>query len=101
MNHCSYLILQQQQQPKTMLSQMMIKTFILLYLLFNFSFSGRADNYFNDGVELNNPTDEVMNMHLKGRKLMIKVDAMVDYQDPGPNPTHEPPKRGGGRGGGN
>ena len=31
-------------------------------------------------------------MMMKGRKLLIKVDAMLDYQDPGPNPSHDPRK---------
>ena len=29
---------------------------------------------------------------IKGRKLLIiKVDAMLDYQGPGANPVHDPP----------
>lgn len=39
-------------------------------------------------------------MQLKGRKL-IKLDAMLDYQGPGANPVHEPPKGKGPKGGGN
>lgn len=39
-------------------------------------------------------------IQMKGRKL-IKVEAMLDYQDPGPNPIHEPRKGSGGGKGGN
>lgn len=34
----------------------------------------------------------LMKMMKLGRKLLIKVDAMLDYQEPGPNPTHDPRK---------
>lgn len=35
---------------------------------------------------------------IKGRKLLMELDAMLDYQEPGANPGHEPHK---GNGGGN
>lgn len=34
---------------------------------------------------------------MKGRKLLLALDAMLDYQEPGANPGHEP-RKGGGRG---
>ncbi|KAH7513699.1 hypothetical protein FEM48_Zijuj11G0008800 [Ziziphus jujuba var. spinosa] len=75
-----------------------IKIFILLCLLI-LSFSGRVDSFKNGVEPIDNPSGhEVMNIiQIKGRKL-IKVEAMLDYQQPGPNPTHEPRK---GKGGGN
>ncbi|XP_062119607.1 uncharacterized protein LOC133834120 [Humulus lupulus] len=81
--------------------QIIIKIFILMYLLLliNPSFSeGSADHDHHNfksittGLELitnTTPNQEVM---MKGRKLLIKVDAMLDYQDPGPNPSHDPRK---------
>ncbi|KAM1585105.1 hypothetical protein ACFX1Z_038016 [Malus domestica] len=82
-----------------------VKICIILLLLFNFSVSGTADS-FKDGMELtysSGPELEVVNpQKIKaGRKLLISLDAMLDYHEPGPNPGHEPHKGGsaGGRGG--
>ncbi|KAF3956199.1 hypothetical protein CMV_018658 [Castanea mollissima] len=69
-----------------------IKIFILILLLVPVcSSSGRA-NSFNDGTEQTYQPREVI-IQMKIRKL-IGADAMLDYTDPGPNPIHEPPKKG-------
>ncbi|KAM1788331.1 hypothetical protein ACFX11_038643 [Malus domestica] len=67
-----------------------VKIFILL-LLFNFSVSGTADS-FKDEMELTFSSGyEVVNQTLKvGRKLLVSLDAMLDYPEPGPDPGHEP-----------
>uniref|UniRef100_A0A803R6M9 Uncharacterized protein n=1 Tax=Cannabis sativa TaxID=3483 RepID=A0A803R6M9_CANSA len=74
-----------------------IKIFILMYLLLiNSSFSGANNSKSIIGMELTNYTpnnqDEVMMMKGINRKLLMKVDAMLDYQDPGANPIHDPRK---------
>ncbi|KAK7832529.1 hypothetical protein CFP56_026344 [Quercus suber] len=69
-----------------------IKIFILILLLVPIcSSSGRATS-FNDGMEQTYQPGEVI-IQMKIRKL-IGAGAMLDYQDPVANPTHEPPKRG-------
>ncbi|KAM1536045.1 hypothetical protein TB2_014585 [Malus domestica] len=75
-----------------------VKIFMLI-LLFNFSVSGRADR-FNYELELTSSSGHEQ-MITGGRKLLISLDAILDYQEPGPNPSHEPHKGGnaGGRGG--
>ncbi|KAK9266530.1 hypothetical protein L1049_021874 [Liquidambar formosana] len=63
------------------------KAFILiLLLLFNCSFSGKADG-FNDDVEVLDPSGEVI-FQMKGRKL-VGVDVTLDYRT-GANPAHDP-----------
>ncbi|PON92862.1 hypothetical protein TorRG33x02_114600 [Trema orientale] len=76
-----------------------IKIFILMYLLLiNSSFSAEGadhDNFKGSGMKLTNtPDHELMLMKAMniGRKLLITVDAMLDYQDPGANPVHDPHK---------
>ncbi|KAH0975057.1 hypothetical protein GBA52_016956 [Prunus armeniaca] len=59
---------------------------------------GRADS-FKDGTELTYSSGHEVNIieMMKGRKLLLALDAMLDYQEPGANPGHEP-RKGGGRG---
>ncbi|ONI07522.1 hypothetical protein PRUPE_5G125500 [Prunus persica] len=75
-----------------------VKIFIILFLLFDLPISGRADN-FKDGMELTYSSGHEVNIieMMKGRKLLLALDAMLDYQEPGANPGHEP-RKGGGRG---
>ncbi|PRQ16622.1 hypothetical protein RchiOBHm_Chr7g0186221 [Rosa chinensis] len=72
-----------------------VKIFIiLLVLLFDISVIS-ADNNYKEGMELTYTSGRKM---IKGRKLFMELDAMLDYQDPGANPGHEPHKGGGGGG---
>ncbi|CAN6585837.1 unnamed protein product [Malus baccata var. baccata] len=69
-----------------------VKIFIILLLLFNFSVSGRADS-FKDELELTSSSGhEVVNQQMTkgGRKLLISLDAISDYKEPGPNKGHDP-----------
>ncbi|ESR54382.1 hypothetical protein WN944_014736 [Citrus x changshan-huyou] len=68
-----------------------IKTFILLYLLFNIPLlsSGMVD-----GFKINSIHSDQQSLHkdMSMRKRLM-LGAVLDYDDTGPNPKHDPRKK--------
>ncbi|XP_040990830.1 uncharacterized protein LOC121237962 [Juglans microcarpa x Juglans regia] len=78
-----------------------VKTFILIILLHLICSSSVVRvNGLEDAMELRSSSKVMIQMN-KVRKLM-GVEALLDYEDPSANPTHDPKKGSpGGKGGNN
>ncbi|KAF5731277.1 hypothetical protein HS088_TW19G00884 [Tripterygium wilfordii] len=75
------------------LASLTIKTFLLVLLLVIPFYSGMSEG-FKDGMNQNHHSlykDEV-GFEINSRKLLM-LDAMLDYDDAGPNPKHDPRRK--------